>query len=167
VADIINQMNVIDPQVLMHVKFVEINANDVQELGFEYTFSRVSTDSSVSHPEGSVESLLYLMPPDYYSLAYVSDNTSVWKAEKSFGIFTESVGTTDDNAGGFAKIHDKVTASNVQTINSGTYFSFPNDMDNTAYYYVDLPDKSRAVTFGSNSNLVRNAKDDPTAFNAD
>ena len=40
VAQIVNEMNVIDPMVLINVKFVEVSANDMQELGFEYLFSR-------------------------------------------------------------------------------------------------------------------------------
>ena len=40
IAEIINEMNVMDPSVLVNVRFVEVDASDLQELGFEYTFSR-------------------------------------------------------------------------------------------------------------------------------
>ena len=42
VEDLIDEMDVSDPQVLIQVKFVEIEMNDLQELSFDYTFSRVA-----------------------------------------------------------------------------------------------------------------------------
>ena len=37
--DIIREMNVVDPQVLIQAKFVEITQNDLEELGFQYTIA--------------------------------------------------------------------------------------------------------------------------------
>jgi type II secretory pathway component GspD/PulD (secretin)/prefoldin subunit 5 len=42
IEEIIRELNVVDPQVLIQSKFVEIQQNDLEELGFEYLVSRTS-----------------------------------------------------------------------------------------------------------------------------
>lgn len=47
IEDIIyNELNAVDPQVLIQTKFVEIAQNDLQELGFQYYYSRYPSSTS-------------------------------------------------------------------------------------------------------------------------
>ncbi|OGV39868.1 MAG: hypothetical protein A2020_15730 [Lentisphaerae bacterium GWF2_45_14] len=49
---IYNELNAVDPQVLIQTKFVEIAQNDLEELGFEYYYSRSGTIdvADMGHP---------------------------------------------------------------------------------------------------------------------
>ncbi len=40
IEDIIREMNVVDPQVLIQAKFVEVTLNDLEELGFDYVVAK-------------------------------------------------------------------------------------------------------------------------------
>lgn len=44
IEDIIREMNVVDPQVLIQAKFVEITQNDLEELGFQYTVADIGNN---------------------------------------------------------------------------------------------------------------------------
>ena len=46
IESIIKEMNIVDPQVLIQTKFVEIKLNDLEELGFKYNFSRQNSNVS-------------------------------------------------------------------------------------------------------------------------
>ncbi len=48
IEDIIREMNVVDPQVLIQAKFVEITQNDLEELGFQYTIADAGNNSYYS-----------------------------------------------------------------------------------------------------------------------
>lgn len=41
IEEIIKEINVVDPQVLIQAKFVEVKQNDLEELGFDYTLRRL------------------------------------------------------------------------------------------------------------------------------
>ena len=173
VAQIVNEMNVIDPMVLINVKFVEVAANDMQELGFEYLFSRPSKTREGSNPQGSLSNLLQTMPSTMYSPAFTDkDGVTYFQANESFTVFTESVpgadgGSGSSTNGGMGIITEKPTVDSMFTIKKGEYFSFPTDADSVSYFYMPVSDKSRTITFGANSPLVRNAYSDPLAFGAD
>lgn len=51
IEDIIREMNVVDPQVLIQAKFVEITQNDLEELGFQYTIADAG-NQNVYHMQG-------------------------------------------------------------------------------------------------------------------
>ena len=44
IEETIKELNVIDPQVLIQTKFVEVHLNDLEELGFQYLFSRQNSN---------------------------------------------------------------------------------------------------------------------------
>ena len=120
-----------------------------------------------------------------YSPAFTDqDGTMYFKANNSFKIFSQSMnigGSGEGNGGvvsggsssgsgssiGSGSSSSGSTTSGMMTIKKGDYFTFPTDADTVSYFYMPVSDKSRTVTFGANSPLVRNAYDDPLAFGAD
>ena len=50
IEEIIKEINVVDPQVLIQAKFVEVKQNDLEELGFEYQLAR-GQGTGDTHPD--------------------------------------------------------------------------------------------------------------------
>ena len=167
VAEIINQMNVADPQVLMLVKFVEVDANDIQELGFEYSFSRTTAGPDLNNVSAEDGELLDSTLGKYYHVVQTTDNGTkfIYESDRQFGIFSESFQKVDNSD------EWNYVTSEVQTIKKGSFFEMPDNAisgtTGTKYYQIDLPENKHAITWGANSPLVRNVKDNPTAFNQD
>ena len=155
VEDLIDQMDVSDPQVLIQVKFVEIEMNDLQELSFDYTFSRVAptwdeVKASGINPldptgnEGMVADHSFIM---YYQNGSESRNTTLANAWRT----------------------EAITSLNVQemqsmNVSAGDTYYVPDNLEPGEGYYHGILQNEAAknyghhITWGPNSHFNRNAQ---------
>lgn len=163
VEDLIDEMDVSDPQVLIQVKFVEIEMNDLQELSFDYTFSRVAPtwdevkasgiNPLPSTPEnGVVADHSFIM---YYQNGADSRNTTLANAWR-----TESIAELNTQA--------------MQSMNvaKGDVYYVPENLEAGEGYYQGVLQNEAAknyghhITWGPNSHFNRNAQTSPGIFGA-
>lgn len=180
VEDLIDQMDVADPQVLIQVKFVEIEMNDLQELSFDYTFSRIAPTWDEVKASG------------VQKLDATSENGDV--ATQSFIMYY--MNGTGENGGGrtYLPNPDRGTDDAGDTLLSGwdekavttaditnspslnvaagdTYYVPGNLQEGEQYYYQVLQNEAAKnyghhVTWGPNSHFNRNAQTSPGIFGA-
>ena len=163
VEDLIDEMDVSDPQVLIQVKFVEIEMNDLQELSFDYTFSRVAPtwdevkasgiNPLPSTPEnGTIADHSFIM---YYQNGADSRNTTLANAWR-----TESI--TELNT----------QAMQSMNVSKGDTFYVPENLEPGEGYYQGVLQNEAAknyghhITWGPNSHFNRNAQTSPGIFGA-
>ena len=163
VEDLIDQMDVSDPQVLIQVKFVEIEMNDLQELSFDYTFSRIAptwdevTASGISRldetPEnGTLADHSFIM---YYQNA----------SEESRSTLANAWVTPDSRS---------LDTRNMSSINvaAGDTYYVPGNLEVGEGYYAGILQNEAAknyghhITWGPNSHLNRNAQTSAGIFGA-
>ena len=163
VEDLIDQMDVSDPQVLIQVKFVEIELNDLQELSFDYTFSRVAPTwdevmASGLNPleatgnEGAIADHSFIM---YYQNGSESRNSSLANAWVTPAI-------------------SSLNTSEMQSLNvaAGDTYYVPGNLEpGEGYYHGILQDEAAKnyghhLTWGPNSHFNRNAQTSPGIFGA-
>lgn len=161
IENIIKELNVVDPQVLIQTKFVEVNMNDLQELGFEYTVSRQSTN--VRNRNINDGDLVELTPGTSYEMPY---NALVYMwTPANVPSNTNIVVKPATNWSNLASINQNGTVTTV--VSQGDILTVPVVAnDTTKYYYAKAPIQGSSTSFGPNSKLVRNVKDDYTAFGA-
>ncbi len=163
VEDLIDQMDVSDPQVLIQVKFVEIEMNDLQELSFDYTFSRIAptwdevTASGISRldetPEnGTLADHSFIM---YYQNA----------SEESRSTLANAWVTPDSRS------LDTRNMSSVNVAAGDTYY-VPGNLEVGEGYYSGILQNEAAknyghhITWGPNSHFNRNAQTSAGIFGA-
>ena len=163
VEDLIDQMDVSDPQVLIQVKFVEIEMNDLQELSFDYTFSRIAptwdevTASGISRldetPEnGTLADHSFIM---YYQNA----------SEESRSTLANAWVTPDSRS------LDTRNMSSVNVAAGDTYY-VPGNLEVGEGYYAGILQNEAAknyghhITWGPNSHFNRNAQTSAGIFGA-
>ena len=164
VEDLIDQMDVSDPQVLIQVKFVEIEMNDLQELSFDYTFSRIAptwdevTASGISRLDetpsenGVVADHSFIM---YYQNA----------SEESRSTLANAWVTPD------VKSLDTRNMSSVNVAAGDTYY-VPGNLEVGEGYYEGILQNEAAknyghhITWGPNSHFNRNAQTSAGIFGA-
>ena len=161
VEDLIDEMDVSDPQVLIQVKFVEIEMNDLQELSFDYTFSRVAptwdevkasgiNQLSPTGNDGVVASESFIM---YYQNGSDTRNTTLanaWRTEAITELNTQAMQSMNVSAG-------------------DTYY-VPDNLERGEAYYAGVLQNEAAknyghhITWGPNSHFNRNAQTSPGIF---
>ena len=163
VEDLIDQMDVSDPQVLIQVKFVEIEMNDLQELSFDYTFSRIAptwdeVTASGINPldatgnEGAIADHSFIM---YYQNGSESRNSTLANAWVTPAISSLNV-------------------KEMQSLNvaAGDTYYVPDNLEAGEAYYAGILQEEAAknyghhLTWGPNSHFNRNAQTSPGIFGA-
>ncbi len=115
-----------DPQVLIQTKFVEVKLNDLEELGFKYTFSR--SNSNVMYKYADSNSLTAVAPGDSYTVDKISNIYTVDNTNKAWVQYNS-------------------------TKDPGTYL---NPSDGRTIYYAEAPLQGSAFTFNAGgTGLVR------------
>lgn len=163
VEDLIDEMDVSDPQVLIQVKFVEIEMNDLQELSFDYTFSRVAPTWDEVKASG-------INP-----LPATSENGTV--ADHSFIMYYQNGSDTRNTTLANAWRTESITELNTQTMQSmnvskGDTFYVPENLEPGEGYYQGVLQNEAAknyghhITWGPNSHFNRNAQTSPGVFGA-
>jgi len=168
VEDLIDQMDVSDPQVLIQVKFVEIEMSDLQELSFDYTFSRIAptwdevTASgiqplSATGNEGTIADSSFIM---YYQNSESSGSS-------------RTLGPTEDPA----RAQSPLTADDIENMEKmevyagDTYYVPDNLAEGEAFYSGVLQNEAAKnyghhITWGPNSHFNRNAQTSAGIFGA-
>ena len=163
VEDLIDQMDVSDPQVLIQVKFVEIEMNDLQELSFDYTFSRVAptweevlgsgiSPLSATSNEGVVADHSFIM---YYQNGAESRNSTLANAWATAAITS-------------------LNTKEMQSLNvaAGDTYYVPDNLEPGEAYYAGILQNEAAknyghhITWGPNSHFNRNAQTSAGIFGA-
>ncbi len=163
VEDLIDEMDVSDPQVLIQVKFVEIEMNDLQELSFDYTFSRVAPTWDEVKASG-------INP-----LPATPENGTV--ADHSFIMYYQNGSDTRNTTLANAWRTESITELNTQAMQSmnvskGDTFYVPENLEPGEGYYQGVLQNEAAknyghhITWGPNSHFNRNAQTSPGVFGA-
>ncbi|MBP5586063.1 MAG: hypothetical protein J6Y92_06895 [Lentisphaeria bacterium] len=177
VEDLIDQMDVSDPQVLIQVKFVEIEMNDLQELSFDYTFSRVAPTWDEVTASG-----IQPLGATYATVNGNDENTGV-TANDSFIMYyqnasetrRQSLGSGEEPAWVDPAIDPtSLDTRNMQSLNvakGDVYFVPENLEDGEAYYKGVLQNEAAKnyghhITWGPNSHFNRNSQTSPGIFGA-
>ena len=79
---VLAKQNKVDPQVLIQTKFVEVKLNDLEELGFKYTFSR--SNSNVEYMYADSNKLTALAPNSSYTSDKITNIYSVDSSNKDW-----------------------------------------------------------------------------------
>ncbi len=163
VEDLIDEMDVSDPQVLIQVKFVEIEMNDLQELSFDYTFSRVAP----TWDEVKASGIQPLSP---------TGNDGVVAGE-SFIMYYQNGSDTRNTTLANAWRTESITELNTQAMQSmnvskGDTYYVPDNLEPGEGYYGGVLQNEAAknyghhITWGPNSHFNRNAQTSPGIFGA-
>ena len=179
VSDLIDEMDVSDPQVLIQVKFVEIEMNDLQELSFDYTFSRVAPTWEEVQASGVNE----LGPTgdggqvaDHSFVMYYMNGTGSNGGGRSS--LPESRGSDDEgNELESAWVEKPVTMADVTNspslnIEAGDTYFVPGNLNDGESYWAETLQSEAAknyghhLTWGPNSHFNRNAQTSAGIFGA-
>ena len=155
VEDLIDQMDVSDPQVLIQVKFVEIELNDLQELSFDYTFSRIAP----TWDEVTASGINPLDPTD-------NEGTV---ADHSFIMYYQNSSETRNSTLANAWVTPSIQSLNVREMQSlnvakGDTYYVPDNLEPGEAYYSGILQNEAAknyghhITWGPNSHFNRNAQ---------
>lgn len=129
-------LNSVDPQVLIQTKFVEVHMNDLEELGFQYLFSR--QNSNVEYvKEGDLQHYVAGdgQLPDYPINIYQRASSS-------------STASSTTPAGNWYKY------SSTFTNGKDSASSLPSE-----FYYTKAPVGNKSMSFDQNSQVVRSLRD--------
>ena len=163
VSDLIDQMDVSDPQVLIQVKFVEIEMNDLQELSFDYTFSRIAPTWDEVTASG------------IHELSATGNDGEV--ADHSFIMYYQNAAETRrqtlENAWVDPAI-GKLDTRNMSSVNvyPGDTYYVPDNLSSGEAYYEGILQNEAAknyghhITWGPNSHFNRNAQTSAGIFGA-
>ena len=156
VEDLIDQMDVSDPQVLIQVKFVEIELSDLQELSFDYTFSRIAPTWDEVTASG-----IHSLDPSPDNEGQVADHSFIMYYQNG----SESRNSTLANAW----MTPAVSSLNVREMQSmnvekGDTYYVPGNLEPGEGYYEGILQNEAAknyghhLTWGPNSHFNRNAQ---------
>ena len=155
IEDIIKEMNIVDPQVLIQTKFVEVKLNDLEELGFKYNFSR--QNSNVSKLTQS--DLIAWGPGETQVLE--DKNYSIYKTNtKTETIDLGALGggsSSDSTEGGSSLVFNKTTTSKWLDYGGtvrGDGATYINNAGQTVYY-AKAPIQDKSISFGPNDDMIR------------
>ncbi len=161
IDDLIEQFNVSDPQVLIQVKFVEVEMNDLKELSFEYSFGRPAPTDSEALNAGT------------YTLLDPTPGNEGVIAESDFAIYypnMEAAGVRSNVGDAWAQ---SASLSNVDfqnapniVVRQGDTYLIP---ENGSYYSGMIQNEVQSsygshVTWGMNDKLVRTADTESGIF---
>lgn len=134
-----------DPQVLIQTKFVEVKLNDLEELGFKYTFSR--SNSNVQYKYADSNSLTAIYPAGSSSEGGTTTTTTV-TAERPTSYTSDQITNiyaVDSSNPSWVKYLSTQPANQKYT-NTGT----------STVYYADAPLQASSVSYVAGGNdLVR------------
>jgi len=156
VEDLIDQMDVSDPQVLIQVKFVEIELNDLQELSFDYTFSRIAPTWDEVTASG-------LNPLD------ASPDNEGQVADHSFIMYYQNGSDSRNSTLANAWMTPAIESLNIREMQSmnvakGDTYYVPGNLEPGEGYYEGILQNEAAknyghhLTWGPNSHFNRNAQ---------
>ena len=86
--DFLSKQNKIDPQVLIQTKFVEVKLNDLEELGFKYTFSRLN--SNVQYKRLDDSNLTALAPTESADFTKITNIYTVDRSNNAWGQYSST-----------------------------------------------------------------------------
>lgn len=163
VDDLIDEMDVSDPQVLIQVKFVEIEMNDLQELSFDYTFSRIAP----TWEEVTASGINQLSP---------TDNEGV-VADHSFIMYYQNGSDSRNSTLANAWVTEAITSLNTREMQSlnvaaGDTYYVPGNLEPGEAYYAGILQNEAAknyghhITWGPNSHFNRNSQTSAGIFGA-
>ena len=161
VEDLIDQMDVSDPQVLIQVKFVEIELSDLQELSFDYTFSRVSPSWPPNEPTE--------LSPTY---DYDENGELVpipVQSTESFIMYYQNGSETRNSTLANAWVTPSVQGLNFEemqslNVNPGDTYYIPDNLEAGEGYWKGYSQTEATknyghhITWGPNSHFNRNAQ---------
>ena len=138
IEEALKELNVVDPQVLIQTKFVEVHMNDLEELGFQYLFSRQNANVAYMDKDKLVEYKQGDKLPNY-PISIYQPNTSTGANAPSANWYQYS----------------------------GTYTNGKSDSSTlpSSFYYTKAPIGEHSVSFGQNAQVVRSLKDTPGGAN--
>lgn len=176
IESIIKEMNIVDPQVLIQTKFVEIKLNDLEELGFKYNFSRQNsnvsklTQSDLIAWEPGTEQFL----GDKYYNVYLPNTTTEsitiggGTSSGTGGSTGTGTGTgTDTGSGsgsgsgsgeGGGNLVFETTKTSKWLDYGGTLRGTGGLVSNTTgqtIYYTKAPLQDKSISFGPNDDIIR------------
>ncbi len=167
VEDLIDQMDVSDPQVLIQVKFVEIEMNDLQELSFDYTFSRVAPTWDEVKASG-IQPL-----SSTGNDGVIADHSFIMYYQNTAETRRQTLGSGENTAW----VDPAVTALDTKNMSSlnvakGDLYFVPDNLEAGEGYFEGILQNEAAknyghhITWGPNSHFNRNAQTSPGIFGA-
>lgn len=134
IEEALKELNVVDPQVLIQTKFVEVQMNDLEELGFQYLFSRQNSNVAYMDKGKLTEYKTGDKLPNY-PISIYQPNTST--------------GANSPSANWYKY--------------SGTYTNGKSDSSTlpSSFYYTKAPVGNSSVSFSQGSQVVRSVRDMP------
>ena len=167
VEDLIDQMDVSDPQVLIQVKFVEIEMNDLQELSFDYTFSRVAPTWDEVKASG-IQPL-----SSTGNDGVIADHSFIMYYQNTAETRRQTLGSGENTAW----VDPAVTALDTKNMSSlnvakGDVYFVPDNLEDGEGYFEGILQNEAAknyghhITWGPNSHFNRNAQTSPGIFGA-
>lgn len=139
IEEALKELNVVDPQVLIQTKFVEVHMNDLEELGFQYLFSRQNSNVAYMNKSNLVEYKQGDKLPDYPISIYLPNSSGSSSTSPSANWY-------------------KYSSSFVN--GQGDPSKLPS-----SFYYMKAPIQEHSVSFRENSQVVRSLKDTPGGAN--
>ena len=151
IEDIIyNELNAVDPQVLIQTKFVEIAQNDLQELGFEYYYSRSNiydvqnVDHPITHGAAPFNTLTDPLHQNYTPNDPLTDENANPKVSSSSSTVEINDRTmrnvTDDGIG------DLITGSRQDQMVNFIYANEQNDAFEVTVHALDQCDSANVLS---------------------
>lgn len=161
IAEIIRNLDALDPQVLIQVKFIEINNNDLEELGFQYIVSRDSSNGLLNDLQSSSPQQILPAPSETTPNTTKIGDTYYYTAPTDLVLwdYSSTEGTPILGDRGSTSLPKQV--NNYSIIKKGDYFTFSGDGD---VYTTPYSTGKSATTFSPNDPLVRSAGEDPNVF---
>ncbi len=155
-------------QVLVHVKFVEVKLDDMQELGFQYVISRESPRPADEYA-GALGDAVFTI--DSFG-GFNGSESMIIQSNGHYTVVTRdptsdetiTVGNSTITNWGTSMVSGELTQGGTITIpaNSGTYYFYPYMNGGIEAQMQKL--YGSAVTFSNNDPIVRNATDNYNAY---
>ncbi|GEM_PF-405359 len=159
IDELIEELNVSDPQVLIQVKFVEVMMKDVQELSFEYSFGRPAPSEELYNQGTNFELAGPTMNGDNNEpIVYHGGNFVLYDGSASSNAANHTLNEAWARSSNTSST-DIFNASNI-TVHDGDMYYIPENGD---YYRGAVLEELQgqfgsAITWGANSRLVRFAE---------
>lgn len=136
IEEALKELNVVDPQVLIQTKFVEVHMNDLEELGFQYLFSRQNSNVEYMDKNKLIEYKPGDKLPDYAINIYQPNSSGSSETSPAANWYRYSS----------TFINGKTPASDLPS----------------SFYYTKAPIQSSSVSFKPNSQVVRSLRQSST-----
>ena len=142
---IFEKINRPKPQILIQAKFVDVIMNDLEELGFQYTFSRENSN------------LAYSKADELKEWTYYNGSEPLTFGNQAVNIYSKDPKNKTDWYQYFGTSNSlpyKTQDGQVINTNTGQLFE-PTSEQGLTYYYKESPFSRSSVTWGRNSKLTR------------